>query len=261
MIYAYYRVSTNEQDYKNQKLGVLNFCKNKNLKIDKEYVDDGISGTVDFHKRQLGKLIKNVKSGDIIVCSEISRLGRKILDIMEILKILMEKQVKLYTIKENYELGDNIQSKVLAFAFGLSAEIERQLISQRTKEALARKKEEGVKLGRKQGTKIAKKLDSKVDQLKDLLNDKNKSIEDIANELQISKMTIYNYLKENNIDYEKKKTKSREAMKTIDIKQMILDRKEEINDLLKTKTRKVVYNLMFYKHCSYDLFIKCLKVA
>lgn len=195
MIYTYYRVSTNDQDYKNQKLGIMNFCKYKNFKIDKEYIDNGISGCIDFHKRQLGSLIKKLKQGDIVICSEISRLGRKLLDIMEILKILMEKQVKLYTIKENYELGDNIQSKVLAFAFGLSAEIERQLISQRTKEALARKKEEGMILGRPKGgkNKIVK-LSGKEEKIKDMLN-KGYSYIKISKILKVHRMTVSRFVK------------------------------------------------------------------
>ena len=197
MIYTYYRVSTDMQDFKNQQLGVINFCKVRGLKVDKEYIDNGISGAVDFHKRKLGKLIKELESGDIIVCSEISRLGRKLLDVMEILKILMEKQVKLYTIKENYELGDNIQSKVLAFAFGLSAEIERQLISERTKEALARKKAEGMILGRPKGSKNKLlKLSGKEQRIKNMLK-RGYSYKKIARLLGVYRTTVSKFIKIN----------------------------------------------------------------
>ena len=98
-------------------------------------------------------LLRRIKKNDLIVCAELSRLGRNLFMIMEILNVCMGKECRVWTIKDNYRLGEDIQSKVLAFAFGLSAEIERNLIAQRTKEALARKKAEGVKLGRPKGKK------------------------------------------------------------------------------------------------------------
>ena len=114
---------------------------------------------------------------------------------MEILKILMEKQVKLYTIKENYELGDNIQSKVLAFAFGLSAEIERQLISDRTREALARKKEEGIILGRPKGcVNKVYMLDKYKDKIIKMLNNGYSYIK-ISKILKVHRMTISRFIK------------------------------------------------------------------
>lgn len=117
------------------------------------WIEETISGTRSYQKRELGKLLKHVNKDDIIICSELSRLGRNLFMIMEILNICMTKECRVWTIKDNYRLGEDIQSKVLAFAFGLSAEIERNLISQRTKEALARKKVEGVVLGRPKGRK------------------------------------------------------------------------------------------------------------
>lgn len=151
MIYGYIRVSTDKQTVENQRFEINNFCKKQNIIID-GWIEETISGTKSFKKRELGKLIAHVQKGDRIICSEISRIGRTILMIMEFLSICMEKGIELWTVKEGYKLGDDIQSKVLAFAFGLSAEIERNLISQRTKEALARKKAEGAKLGRKKGS-------------------------------------------------------------------------------------------------------------
>jgi len=124
------------------------------MKVD-GWIEETISGTKAYDKRQLGCLLKRIQKGDIIICAELSRLGRNLFMIMEILNICMTKECKVWTIKDNYRLGEDIQSKVLAFAFGLSAEIERNLISQRTKEALARKKAEGIVLGRPKGKKSA----------------------------------------------------------------------------------------------------------
>jgi len=150
MIYGYIRVSSDKQTIENQRFEITNFCEKKGLLID-DWIEETISGTKNYNKRQLGKLLKKVGKEDIIICSELSRLGRNLFMIMEILNICMTKECRVWTIKDNYRLGDDIQSKVLAFAFGLSAEIERNLISQRTKEALARKKAEGVVLGRQRG--------------------------------------------------------------------------------------------------------------
>ena len=152
MIYGYIRVSSDKQTVENQRFEINKFCENNKLKID-DWIEETISGTKNYTKRQLGNLLKKVDKDDIIICSELSRLGRNLFLIMEILNICMTKECRVWTIKDNYRLGDDIQSKVLAFAFGLSAEIERNLISQRTKEALARKKAEGVKLGRPKGRK------------------------------------------------------------------------------------------------------------
>ena len=150
MIYGYIRVSSDKQTIENQRFEITNFCEKKGLLID-DWIEETISGTKSYSKRQLGKLLKKVGKEDIIICSELSRLGRNLFMIMEILNICMNKECRVWTIKDNYRLGDDIQSKVLAFAFGLSAEIERNLISQRTKEALARKKAEGKILGRPKG--------------------------------------------------------------------------------------------------------------
>lgn len=147
MIYAYIRVSTDKQTVENQRAEIENFAQNKGM-IVQQWVEEVVSGTKKASERLLGDLIDKVSAGDIIIVSELSRIGRKLMDIMDILKKLMDKNVKMFTVKENYELGDSISSKVLAFAFGLSAEIERNLISQRTKEALSRRKALGHRLGR-----------------------------------------------------------------------------------------------------------------
>lgn len=147
MTYGYIRVSTDKQTVENQRFEINRFCEQQNLLVD-GWIEETISGTKAYNKRKLGELLEHVKENDLIICAELSRLGRNLFMIMEILSICMKRGCKIWTIKDNYRLGDDIQSKVLAFAFGLSAEIERNLISQRTKEALARLKANGKKIGR-----------------------------------------------------------------------------------------------------------------
>ena len=142
MNYGYIRVSSDKQTVENQRFEINNFCEREHLSID-GWIEETISGTKSYSKRELGTLLRRVRKDDLIICAELSRLGRNLFMIMEILNICMTKECKVWTIKDNYRLGEDIQSKVLAFAFGLSAEIERNLISQRTKEALARKRAEG----------------------------------------------------------------------------------------------------------------------
>jgi len=194
MIYGYIRVSTDKQTVENQRFEINKFCVKQNIVID-GWIEETISGTKNYTKRELGKLLDKVTRNDLIICAELSRLGRNLFMIMEILSVCMKKECKVWTIKDNYRLGDDIQSKVLAFAFGLSAEIERNLISQRTKEALARRKAEGVIIGRKNGEKCrlnpicAKNHDWIV---KELNKQTQKTV--IARSLGISITTLYRYL-------------------------------------------------------------------
>ena len=193
MIYAYIRVSTDKQTLGNQEYEINNFCKKKEIKIDK-WIMETISGTKDFEKRRLGLTLKKLKKEDIIICSEISRLGRNMMQIMTILNICLKKEAQVWTIKDNYRLGTDIQSKVLAFAFGLVAEIEHNLISQRTKEALARIKTEGKKIGRKYGSKNRKhKIDGHEDEIVKLYQAGTPK-RHIAQIYGVSTRTIYNYL-------------------------------------------------------------------
>ena len=194
MIYGYIRVSSDKQTVENQRFEISNFCKHQNLSID-DWIEETISGTKNYSKRELGRLLKKVRKDDIIICSELSRLGRNLFMIMEILNICMTKECRVWTIKDNYRLGDNIQSKVLAFAFGLSAEIELNLISQRTKEALARKKAEGAKLGHTKGFRC--RLNPKCANKHEwIIKELNKGTEKtvIAKKLKVSKTTFYRYL-------------------------------------------------------------------
>lgn len=198
MIYGYIRVSTDKQTVENQRFEITSMTKKSKIIID-EWIEETISGTVSPNKRNLGKLIDKTKKGDIIICSELSRLGRNMFMIMSILNILMERGVLIYTVKERYRLGEDLTSKVLAFAFSISAEIERSLISQRTKEALKRKKAEGVTLGRPKGRKNSHcKLDDCEYQIRKMLRDGYPKCL-ICKQLGVSTSTLWLYLKRKKI--------------------------------------------------------------
>ncbi len=200
MIYGYIRVSTDKQTVENQRFEISKFLKTTKLRVD-TWIEETISGTVSPKKRNLGKLIEKTQNGDIIICSELSRLGRNMFMIMSVLNILMERGVIIYTVKEKYRLGEDLTSKVLAFAFSISAEIERTLISQRTTEALRRKKAEGVKLGRPLGRKNSHyKLSGCESKIKCMLQEGYpKTL--ISKQLNVSTSTLYLYLKNKRIFY------------------------------------------------------------
>ena len=195
MIYGYIRTSTDKQNNENQRFEIEQFANNNNLKID-QWIEETISSRKSLDERKLGKLLKKIKQDDIIIATELSRLGRNLLQVMSILHHCMNIGCQVWTLKDNYRLGADIQSKVLAFAFGLSAEIERNLISQRTKEALARKRLEGVRLGRPKGSKTkaeSYKLYSKENMIIRLLK-KNVSQAAIARFCGVTRNTLKAYI-------------------------------------------------------------------
>ncbi|WP_448701707.1 master DNA invertase Mpi family serine-type recombinase [Mucilaginibacter sp. AW1-3] len=195
MNYGYIRISTDRQHIANQQFEIQNFTQTRQLLID-EWIEETISSTKKLEVRKFGALLQRMQKGDVLIVSELSRLGRNLMQIMKILHDCMEKDIKVYTVKENYELGNNINSKVLAFAFGLSAEIERNLISQRTKEALARRKAEGQILGRPKGSKSQmRKLTGKEDDIKSLMN-KKISYSAIGRILGVHRLTVSSFVKE-----------------------------------------------------------------
>lgn len=194
MIYAYIRVSTDKQTVENQRFEINNFAKEKGISIEK-WISETVSGTKTVAERKLGPLLKKMKKGDTLIISEISRLGRNLMQIMSILNMCMTKDTAVLTVKERYELGNNINSQVLAFAFGLSAQIERDLISQRTKEGLARRVAEGKKLGRTVGGKNSHyKLTGKEHIIKQML-DEGKSKAAICRRLKCHLLTLTDHLK------------------------------------------------------------------
>lgn len=151
MIYRYIRVSSERQTLENQRYEIARFCTREGLPAIDLWIEETISGTKAWSKRELGALLRRMESGDMLVATELSRLGRNLYMIMEILNVCLDRGLEIRTVKDNFRLANDIPSKVLAFAFGLSAEIERNLISQRTREALARRRSEGQKLGRPKG--------------------------------------------------------------------------------------------------------------
>ena len=199
MTYGYIRVSTDKQTTENQRFEISKFAEDKNLLVE-EWIEETISGVKKLNDRKFGALLQKIKKDDILIVAELSRMGRNLMQVMSILHTCMEKEAKVFCIKERYELGNNINSKVLAFAFGLSAEIERNLVSQRTKEALARKRAEGMILGRPKGSKSkVHKLTGKEDEIKDLLSKKiSKSA--IGRLLGAHRITVADFIKSMEID-------------------------------------------------------------
>ncbi len=194
MIYGYVRVSTDHQNTANQHHEIEVFSKNKGFCIDK-WIEEVISSRKPLHKRQLGKVLRKLQKNDILIATELSRLGRNLLEVMGILQKCLEKDCQIWTLKENYRLGADIQSKVLAFAFGLASEIERQLISERTKNSLQRLKDEGRHLGRPYGTSYQILLENH-EQLK-LLVEKNVKKAEIARSFGCSWLTVHRYIQRN----------------------------------------------------------------
>ena len=196
MIYAYIRVSTEDQSCSSQRYEIENWSARNNIPIDR-LIEESVSGTVAPEKRKLGRLLKKMGKGDVLVCTELSRLGRSMLMIMSVLSDCSDKGVEIRSIKDNFMLDSNINSKIIAFAFALAAEIERTLISQRTKEALADRKAAGVVLGRPPGS--SRKKDAVMahrEEIKGKLSS-GQSVSSVAREFGIHRETLRRYLAEN----------------------------------------------------------------
>jgi DNA invertase Pin-like site-specific DNA recombinase len=193
MIYAYIRVSTDTQHLENQKHEILTFCESNNLMVD-SWVAETISSRKALKDRKLNQILRKIKKGDILITTEITRLGRSLFEVMSILQKCMEKDCQVWTLKENYRLGVDLQSKVLAFAFTISGEIERQMISERTKQSLKRLRDEGKHLGRPYGFSY-KKLKKKHKKIIELLS-KGVSKSEIARLMNCTWQTLHRYIKE-----------------------------------------------------------------
>lgn len=193
---AYLRVSTLEQDIEKNKYEILQLANDKSLgKV--EFVEEKVSGKTHWKQRKIGTLIETLQLGDTLLLNEFSRLGRSMLECMEIISIATEKGIIIYTVKGNWQLDDTIQSKVMAMVFSMASEIERDLISKRTKEALQTKKASGVKLGRPQGVGKSK-LDIHKPEIESLLkNGSTKAF--IAKRYNTTPTNLFNWLKKNRI--------------------------------------------------------------
>ena len=193
MIYAYIRVSTEMQTYAGQQFEITEYCKRNGLSVDK-WVTEHVSGTKAVEKRTLGRTCRRMKAGDLLLCTEISRLGRNMLMIMSILNYCSARGIRIHTIKDGFELSDNINSKIIAFAFALAAEIERNLISQRTKEALAQKKASGTRLGRPEGSsKKRVSICKQMPKISDMINSGVPLVK-IAKEVGVHRNTLKKYM-------------------------------------------------------------------
>lgn len=200
-ICAYVRVSTDKQTNENQRFEIENWAAKRGWTIEKWVADDGVSGTRDYKKRKLGTLMSELADGDTLIACEISRFGRDLMMVMEILRALMDKHVKVFTVKDNFTLSDEIQSKVIAFAFGLAAEIERKLIQQRTKAALDRLKAEGKVLGRPKGRKSRPELSPFYGREAEILEMLKSGTpkKNICEHIGVNRATLLRYLKDSGL--------------------------------------------------------------
>ena len=202
MIVAYLRVSTGKQLLENQKNEISAFAQNRNMVID-QWVTEIASGCKQRNDRKLGTLLRRMKKGDSLIVTELSRLSRTLIDIMTIMGTLLQKGVVLYSTKERYSFDNSLNSKVLCFAFGLVAESERNLISMRTREALALRREQGVKLGRKKGSYTKQKilLDNRNEIIRTI--NSGQSIASICRKYHVSRET-FNRFRRNHLPLDKK---------------------------------------------------------
>ena len=202
---AYLRVSTLDQNTEKNKTDILYFANQHDLgKV--EFVEEVCSGKIAWQQRLIAKLLNELNARDVIIVSELSRLGRSILECMEILAFATRKEICIYSVKGNWQLNDTIQSKIIALAFSMAAEIERDLISQRTKEALQFKKAQGMKLGRPKG-KGKSKLDAFRPEIESLLAN-GSTQKFVAHRYKTTEANLHNWLKKHNLMTSRERLKS-----------------------------------------------------
>lgn len=195
-VYAYLRVSTKEQNSQYQKDAILNYA-NENKYVPVTFAHETISGAKSYKNRELGKLLNSLKQNDILLVNEFSRLGRSLLDILEIIKIINEKNAHLVIVRDNLKIADDVNSKLITTVFGIVTEIERDLLKSRVKEGLETARARGVKLGRKRGISKSK-LDPYKGQIQEYLN-KEISKSSIAKLLGVNNQTLYSFIKKHKL--------------------------------------------------------------
>jgi DNA invertase Pin-like site-specific DNA recombinase len=193
---AYLRVSTIDQDLEKNKADILRLANTLELGHVR-FVEEKVSGRVAWRNRKIAQILDHAMTGDTIIVSELSRLGRSMLECMEILSIAAQKGINLYAVKGNWRLDSSIQSKIIAMAFAMAAEIERDLIAKRTKEALAAKKLAGAKLGRPQGVGKSK-LDAYRVEIEALLNN-GSTQKFIAERYHTTEANLHHWMKQRGI--------------------------------------------------------------
>lgn len=201
MIYGYLRVSSDKQDVESQKIGVEKKAEELQVSIDEWIKDEGVSGTKEYNKRQLGALMQKAKAGDIIIVSEISRLARSVFMLFRIVEYCTENDIVIYSVKDSINTikkGD-LTGIMMVFCFGIAAQIEREMIVKRTIEGLERRKRAGVILGRPPGSTSARKLDGQ-DDLISAYFEAGLSKGQIARMLKVNRATLDRYCLDNNID-------------------------------------------------------------
>ena len=193
--YAYLRVSTDHQDVDNQRHGILEYA-NEHALVSLEFIEDEASGKLSWRSREVGKLVKErAQKGDIVIFAEISRMARSTLQILEILECCVQRGIRVHIAKQQIVLDESLPSRITATVLGLAAEIERELISLRTKEALAKCKAEGKPVGRPKGRRSSQlKLDAFEAEIRKYL-DKGISKRSIAKLIDCSPSTLYDWLK------------------------------------------------------------------
>jgi DNA invertase Pin-like site-specific DNA recombinase len=195
--FAYVRVSKLDQDLEKNKADILKLANEAHLGH-VQFMEEKVSGKVSWRKRQIAVILEQAEAGDAIIVSELSRLGRSMLECMEILSLAMQKGIRVYAVKGNWQLNNSIQSKIVAMAFAMAAEIERDLISQRTTEALAVRKQQGMQLGRPKGIGKSKLDAYRVEIIALLKNGATKTW--IAHKYGTTRRNLSHWLKQHGIE-------------------------------------------------------------
>lgn len=196
-VWAYLRVSTDSQDVANQRHGILEYA-NKHELAGLQFVEDSVSGKVKWRERKLGALLEKVGAGDTVIFAEISRIARSTLQVLEVLQHCANKGIAVHIAKQNMVIRDDMQSKIYAVVLGLAAEIEREFISMRTKEALAKRRQDGVTLGRPRGPASHVKLDAKEADIRRYLA-KGINKRAVAKLIDCAPSTLYSWLERRGI--------------------------------------------------------------